>query len=1237
MNLRYPEDLPVCAHKARILAAIRSNAVVIVCGETGSGKTTQLPKMLLELGYGGRGIVGCTQPRRIAATEMARRVAAELGCELGAEVGFQHRFSRRTSQATRVKFMTDGVLLAELKRDRLLRAYDAIIVDEAHERSLNIDVLLGFLKQILSRRRHFRVVISSATLDATLFSDFFGGAPVIEVPGKRFPVEIRYMPPEDSGDADLSEALARAITTLPVDGDILAFLPGERDIREAAESLSAHGSPTEHDDILPLMASLPPGEQQRVFRQSSRRKIVLSTNVAETSLTIPGIRYVIDSGLARIPRFIHRSGVQRLQIEGISQASANQRAGRCGRIGPGICIRIYAEDDFNRRPQFSAPEILRTSLAGMVLGLLDMGVHDVAAFPLPTPPEHSMLRTALDELRELGAIEGAPSSPALAKIGRDLVRMPVEPRIGRMILEAAREHSTAMVLPVAAFLSCEDPRRHSIEDRDRARESYAKFKTPSSDFASILKMWQWWRNSADGLSQNKRRRLCKDNYLSFNRMSEWQEIWRQLCDLSARLGIDASQDSGGDVGFHRALLSGLLSHVGKYHDGDGIYRGARGTSFSISPASVLRRSSPPWIFSAEIVDTRRPLASIAASISPDSIEKIAGGLCRHAFRAPEWDPESGFVRALEDVTLFGLELAAGRRCDYSRIDPAASRDIFIRRGLLDGDCVSPPRIVADNAAAVSQLRSAAAKLHRPELFDEDALAAYFDDVIPAEICSLPALKRWLAAASAADLKRFRLDLKQWLPEDLPDSSDMPDAIVVHGVRFPLEYHDTESSGDDAIVCTATLKNAYLLRSWRSDWLVPGLLPDKLAWMISCLPAAQRRILSPTSDYVARLMTWLRPGERPLAEAVADALYRNCGIPVRPDAWDGVKIPAIFSVRFVILDRWHGRPMAEGRKLSEVLAAAGIDVATGTLRPSSRSDAGQAATAAAVASHHVKWDFGLLPQKKAVVNAGWKVARYNALRDCGDGVEIVAFDTADEAERCMRDGLSRLLVFSLGPRAASQLRIAKFSFGTALYLKSIGYGENTLAADILFGAVRETAVTGMPLVYSEQDFNERCILLRKGVAANIAALSTLAIDTLNRAASVLQLLETDSRITKATRDGIATQLSWLVFAGFAKQIPLERLRHYPRYFDAVTVRLDRARTNPAADAARQQEIDRYWSRYRNLIANDAELRRADRSSLVEYRWMVEEMRVSLFAQELKTPSPVSAKRLDSLWAKVIHTP
>ena len=748
MDFTYPPELPVTAHHDDILAALRAHPVLVVCGDTGSGKTTQLPKMALEhLLADGRphARVACTQPRRLAAVTMATRVAHELKGEVGGLVGFRHRFARKVSRDTQITFMTDGVLLAETRSNPLLRAWDVIIVDEAHERSLNVDFLLGILKRILARRHDLKVIISSATLDVDRFSRFFGNAPVISVPGRLFPIDVVYRPPRADDERDLPRDVAAAVATLPPPDDILVFLPGERDIRETADALARL---REQDDIIPLLASLPAAEQQRAFRPSPRRRIILATNVAETSVTIPGIRCVIDSGLARISRYIHRTQVQRLQIEPISQASARQRAGRCGRLGPGTCIRLYSEEDFATRDAYTPPEVLRSSLAGVILALLDLGLGDIARFPFLDPPKPAMIHEGLRELLELGAIchdrraadGGAADRTRLTDIGRKLARIPVEPRLARMLLAAADNAVLPSAIPIIAALACDDPRRRPVDEREKAAQAHAPFRVPGSDFLGTLKLWTWWRREADGLSQAKARALAKKTYLSYPKMREWRDLAHQLADLAKGLSLSFQETSTPDLlapqppnpqsfddwsaRLHKALLSGLLGRIGRYDSEEHDWRGAHGLRFALHPGSVLTKrlkareerpsvvnahrsevksakpAVPPWVMAGELVDTARLFARNAAALDPAWIEPVAGALCRHSYHSPEWDAASGFVRATEQVVLYGLVIVPARRCDFSRVNLPFAREVFIRRGLVDGDFPHPPPEVRTDRKSV---------------------------------------------------------------------------------------------------------------------------------------------------------------------------------------------------------------------------------------------------------------------------------------------------------------------------------------------------------------------------------------------------------------------------------------------------------------------------------------------------------------------------------------------------------
>ena len=952
IELNYPNELPICEHREEI-------QVVVVCGDTGSGKTTQLPKMAMELGFGAHGRrIACTQPRRLAAVTVAERVAAELKTPVGGLVGYQHRYARKVSDATRVKFMTDGVLLAETRGDPLLRAYDVIIVDEAHERSLNVDFLLGILKRILAKRRDLKVVVSSATLDTERFSQFFGGAPALTIPGRLFPIEIRYAYGGDDDGADeerdLPRDVAEAIRSLPPRDDVLVFLPGERDIRETADHLQR--SPQHRaDEVIPLLASLPAAEQQRAFRLSSKRRVILATNVAETSVTIPGIRAVVDSGLARISRYIHRTQVQRLQIEPISQASAKQRAGRCGRLGPGTCIRLYSEDDFNARDPYTPPEVLRSSLAGVILTMLDLRLGKIEDFPFIDPPKPTMVREGLRELLELGAIRhDAEHDIALTQSGRRLARIPVEPRLAKMLLAASQFATLPSALPVVAAMSCDDPRRRPVDEREKADQAHAPFRVPGSDFLGTLKLWKWWDEQSKSLSQTQLRRLAPKTYLSYPKMREWRELVRQLADLSRRLGLDVENDNGGPDALHRALLSGLLTRVGHLDPETHDYRGAHGLRFALHPSSIIAKKGgtmratryngdgalgatrptsganpntrtkalPEWIVAGELVDTSRLFARNAAEIDVRWIESIAADVVKRSYRAPEWDADNGFVRATEQVTLYGLVIVPARRRDYSRIDPGLSRQLFLLHGLVRGEFPHPPPAVRENAALIGEIRKRAERLRRPELFDADALVRHFDAAIPREIVSAGALAKWLHSATDDERAAFRLDKRTWLPKVGASSAAFPETIRIGNVRLSLSYRHTPDDPErDGITCTVRRADASVLRLWNADWLVPGALPEKIAFLLGVLPSALRRVVAPISDTVAVVAPLLSPDERPLVDALRDVLRTHNGIIVPESAWANVKYPPHLLVRYRVKDD-DGRILVETRDLSAALAAGG---------------------------------------------------------------------------------------------------------------------------------------------------------------------------------------------------------------------------------------------------------------------------------------------------------------------------
>ncbi len=1280
LELNYPPELPVSAHREAILAALRAHDAVIVCGDTGSGKTTQLPKMALELrrervnGTAARRDVrriACTQPRRLAAVTMAERVAGELGSPVGGLVGYRHRFDRRISSDTRIEFMTDGVLLAETRFDPLLRAYDTIIVDEAHERSLNIDFLLGILKRILARRRDLKVIVSSATLDAARFAAFFGDAPVISVPGRLYPIEISYRPPPDDEDRDLPRDVAAAVAELPPEGDILVFLPGERDIRECADQLAAVGEG--RDDIIPLLASLPAAEQRRAFRLSPRRRIILATNVAETSVTIPGIRAVIDSGLSRISRYIHRTQVQRLQVEPISQASARQRAGRCGRLGPGICLRLYSEEDFASRDAYTPPEVLRSSLAGVILTMLDLGLGDITEFPFLDPPKPTMVREGLRELLELGAIRhtgptaidsnrqlsnpqashqpapGQPKAIALTDIGRKLARIPVEPRLARMLLAASRNAVLPSTLPLVAAMACDDPRRRPIDARERADQAHARFRVPGSDFLGTLRLWRWWTDETRDLSQSKARKLCKETFLSYPKMREWRDLARQLESLARRLGLDVTSDNGGEAMIHRSLLAGLLGRIGHYDEEERNYRGAHGLRFAIHPGSVLakrtkqrdagretrekadsakvRRSPAEWIVAGELVDTSRLFARNAAIIDVDWLEPVAGSICKHSYHSPEWDARSGFVRATEQVTLYGLVIVPARRRDYSRIDPIVSRDVFIRRGLIDGEFPSPPAEVRANERLLDALRRRAERARRPELFDAERLREHFDRVIPSGICSADALRKWLRTADGAALAAFTLRKADWWPSDSAADRDFPDLLRIGGARLALTYcHTPDYPERDGVTCSVRRRDMAALLLWRADWLVPGLLSEKLAWMLSTLPSALRRALAPLDDAVTILRSILKPGAEPLETAVRHAVYERWGLRIPSNAWTAARMPPHLQMRFCIRDDVTGRSLAASRDLTALFKQFGDDGADEGFHNQPSTASTESRLLADGTSAPTPSAFFPIPEQIVDRNSGWETVSYPALLDEGGKVSRHLYPDATTAAEVHECGVTRLYINVLSKSLYVPFRRKQIDLNAALYLRELDYTEERIASDLLAGAIHETFVRGRTAVRTAEEFERRLATHRPDAVKAQAEMTSILVESAAAAARIGVSLE-DARVPAETAESVTEQLAWLLFRGFPAVVPLAKLRHYRRYLKGAAIRIERARLSPSSDRSKEERFAPYWARYREAVRGETAGRR---TALAEYRWLLEEYRVSLFAQELHTAEPVSPKRLDAKW-------
>ena len=1238
--------LPITAHRAEILRALERHQVVIVAGETGSGKTTQLPKLCLEAGRGSRGLIGCTQPRRIAARAMAERVSEELGCELGSVVGYQVRFRERSSPDGYIKFMTDGILLAETAHDRYLRAYDTLIIDEAHERSLNIDFLLGYLKQLLPRRRDLKLIITSATIDTEKFSAHFDGAPVIEVSGRGYPVDMVYQPLAGEGEAgqanqherddrDLYLGIADAVRRLGrIDphGDILVFLSGEREIREAGEFLrrSLAGRAGQHTEILPLYARLSSAEQRRVFHPGPQRRIILATNVAETSLTVPRIRFVIDSGLARISRYGHRSRIQRLPIEPISQASANQRAGRCGRLGPGTCVRLYSEEDFAGRPEFTEPEILRTSLASVILRMLTMGLGAVEEFPFVDRPAPRMINDAYQLLFELAAIDESKQPTAL---GRRLARWPMDVRLARMVEEGARRGCLEDLLVLAAALSIQDPRERPLDAQAAADEAHGRFRDPKSDFAGLLGLWAWLRKQRKAHSGNQFRKLCRREFLNWQRVLEWFDLYQQLRDQAREDGLKLTGRHGDYEAVHKSLLAGLLSHCGRKLPEEPAYQGARSRNFYIFPGSGLHGSTPQWLMSAEIVETSRPFARGNAVIQPQWLEELGAHLLKRHYFDPHWSRRRGAVLAWEQVTLFGLVLVEKRRVQFAPLDPAEARRIFIREALVRGELDTRAAFRAHNEQIRAEVEALEHKRRRRDvLADESALFEFFDARIPADVNSSRGFERWLTGLGADQRELLYLGHEVLMRDDAGAAPrDLyPDSLEAGGRRFALEYRFAPGDPEDGVVLSVPLELLNTLDPGRLQWLVPGLLRDKLEALIRQLPKPLRRALTPAPAFADALVEALaeRRGE-PLLEACADELRRMTGLELAAADLDETALAPHFRFLVRVTDR-DGRVVQSGRDLAALQASLGRRAQR---RFMDRQGAGFNRDGLQ------DWDFGELP---AEVKTEEGARAWPALVDQGEAVGLRLFETRDEAAFAHAAGVMRLLALRLADKA-KYLRSHHGLDREALLAWSVLGSAEALAADLFWRCLEDTVADGgadsgaasvgggqkRPLhelrdAGAFADLLERC-------RARIGRTCVLRAAELNESLAVYGKV---SRIVRgplgrrqpAACEDLDDQLRDLVYPGFLAELECGRLAHYARYLKAVEERLEQLELNPLRDLQRQKEVEPWWRRYQEALASGAEYDEA----MDRYRWLLHEFRVSVFAQRLGTAAKVSPKRLAEAW-------
>lgn len=1211
----YPETLPITAHRDAIVAACRDNQVVIVAGETGSGKTTQLPKMLVELGCGARGMVGCTQPRRIAATSVAARVAEELGPGARRQVGYQVRFDNKTSRDTVIKFMTDGILLTETQTDRQLKRYNALIIDEAHERSLNIDFLLGYLKRLLPHRPDLKLVVSSATLDVDRFAAFFNDAPILEVPGRTYPVDLLHRPPtEDDSDvtADVADTVGE-LTTLEPRADILVFLPGEREIRETARVIEGRGHAD--TDVIPLYSRLPAKQQRRAFQVGTRRRIILATNVAETSVTLPGIRAVIDPGQARVKRYNPRTQVEKLHIEAISQASANQRKGRCGRVGPGICIRLYDEDDFRQRDAYTDPEIKRSSLASVILTMLHLDLGHVERFPFLDPPTPTAIKDGYRELRELGAID---DHRRLTRMGRTLCRFSLEPRLGRMLVEGHRRRVLSDVVTVVAALSTDDPRLRPPDERDAADGAHAAFAAETSDFSSRLRLWRHIQSvRASRGSQRQFRTHCRTHYLSYRRIREWEAVREQLVDECRQAKFAPESGPANEEFLHRCLLPGLLNKIGLRRERGG-YRGARGMVYTIHPGSVLSSKQPEWVVAAELVETSRLFGRTVGIVTPGWIEEAGQHLCRHHYGPPYWDARTGFVRAEESVSLYGIPLAQGRKRHFGPIDPVASREVFVQQALVEGQLRSPPPVIRRNAAAIQRIEDLEAKIRRRNILTTDAdIAAFYDQRLPPDVYSARALAQWLREDARAEslLTLTDDDLTLREPDDItPDR--YPDRLPYGDHELPLEYAFRRGEPEDGITCRVPLAALQDLPAAPFDWLVPGFLAEKVHHILKALPKRYRREFVPLDRTVSRIMDDLRDRDGPLLDALQAWILKQYSLRLPPDAWP-TELPPHLTMQFVVIDD-DGTELARGRDLDTLKRQVGARVEAATpARTETQWNRGGI----------VEWDFGDLPGEVDLGSEAWRVIQYPGLVDEGDSVSLALFDSRHAADRATALGLACLAALAL-PRDVKQLRKLPELPPTALLaLRALVPQDTPIQAQILRRTICNACHFADDPPHSNDAFVERIYAGKSGFYPEAMRLCELVGQMLETAGGLLSRIEYLDSVDAATaRNDMRNQLTRLFAADFVLRTPSVYIEQFPRYLRAVNIRLGRRSTRAERDAERQVELAPYLARVSDWTAPPTEAEET-------YRWMLEEWRVSLFAQELGTRVPVSAKRLDKQWARV----
>nr|WP_129138906.1 ATP-dependent RNA helicase HrpA [Halomonas coralii] len=1253
LTLDYPPSLPVAEKRESILAALREHPVVVVAGETGSGKTTQLPKLCLELGLGRRGLIGHTQPRRLAARSVAGRLAEEMAVPLGEQVGYQVRFTDHTADTTLVKLMTDGILLAETQHDPDLERYEAIIIDEAHERSLNIDFLLGYLKRLTERRPDLKIIITSATIDVERFSRHFARdgkpAPVVQVSGRTYPVEVRYRPlvreTEDEEDRTLQEGILHAVEEIEAierekrwysgPRDVLIFLPGEREIRETADTLRR--ADLKGTEILPLYARLSNAEQNRVFQSHAGRRIVLATNVAETSLTVPGIRYVIDPGLVRISRYSYRAKVQRLPIEPGSQASADQRKGRCGRISEGVCLRLYSEEDYLARPAYTEPEIQRTNLASVILSMLSLRLGDIEAFPFVDAPDSRFVRDGFRLLFELGAVD---ADNRLTQLGRRLARLPIDPRLARMVLAGAEQQCLRDVLIVVSALAVQDPRDRPADKRQAADQKHRQWNDPDSDFVAWLNLWHGFEAAREELSGNQLRRWCREQYLSYLRLREWHDTFRQLRQLLRDMDIvvpGATQltrrDTDGEApareasrqayaSIHQALLAGLLSNLGQLVE-NREYLGARNRKFLIHPGSGLAKKSPKWVMAGELVETSRLFARDVARIQPEWVEPLAGHLVKRSYSEPHWEMKRAQVVAFEQVTLFGLPIVARRKVHYGPIAPRESRELFIRRALVEGEYRTQAAFFAHNRALIGEVEDLEDRARKRDiLVDEETLFDFYDQRLPEDVVNGKGFEHWRREAERDDPDVLKLDKAALMARAADEVSEAqyPDTLTLGGVSYPLGYHFAPGAEDDGVTLTVPAAMLSQLPRHRLEWLVPGLLREKCIALLKSLPKSVRRQVVPIPDWVDAALQTLSPDDVPLTEALGEFLRVKTGLRLTPDDWRTDPLEPHLRMNIRVVDH-AGQELGQGRDLAALEARFAEAATAGARALDSAGDTREAVTALPEAP---------LPESRTTTQAGIRVEAYPALVErAGDELAVELFDHPDKAHEAHRQGIKRLAIQRL-PDPVKRLRQLDGIERCALLFAKVGSKRQLV--DDLVEAVFLHEIAADPLPRSRDAFEARIAERRGELVPRGEALVTTVLAALEGHLAVTKALKGQLNLSLAlVYNDLKAQMQRLVHPGFISEAG-GWLEEYPRYMEAAAIRLEKAPRERMRDQMLMQEIQDFETRLANRRESERRSGRED-PALTEFGWWIEELRVSSFAQQLGTRMPVSAKRLERRWAEI----